>query len=64
MYEFRKGVTYYVTVPSEDWPEWRFSGGEWENLMGMSWEMMEPPEGLDEALKAWREAEVWDDYDD
>lgn len=61
MYEFRKGVTYYTTISSEYWPEWRYDGGEWENLMGMSWEMMEPPEGLDEALKEWLNKGVFND---
>jgi hypothetical protein len=44
-----KRKTYYFIVPSEDWDEWRTHNGiSWENLMGMSWEEMEPPAELQE----------------
>ena len=46
-----KATTYYVdTTPDGDnyWPNWRTNkeGTHWENLMGMSWEEMDPPQKL------------------
>lgn len=35
----------YVETDQEDWPHWRYEG-EWQNLMGMSWEYVDPPEEL------------------
>ena len=50
--------TIYVETNETDWPEWKFTG-EWWQLMGMSWEAMEPPEELkvqfDELEEMYRE---------
>jgi hypothetical protein len=46
--------TYYFTDSSSDWEDWRTHNGySWENLMGMSWEEIDPsPE-----LQAYWDAE-------
>lgn len=38
----------YVETDEKYCPSWRWNGGEWENLMGMSWELVDPPEELKE----------------
>ena len=49
--KIEKTVVYYVTDERDGdhyWNEWRTNkeGTWWENLMGMSWEIMDPPEKL------------------
>lgn len=47
-------TSWIVETDDTEWPTWRVSnGGQWENLMGMSWEAVEPPEGLEEKFKKW-----------
>jgi hypothetical protein len=42
-----------IETDTGDYPIWRRnSNGEWENLMGMSWEEVDPPEEL---LRAYEE---------
>ena len=52
-----KHLTYYVSTDDEPWSEWRtnYSGTAWENLMGMSWEEMEPPVELIEQFMELRD---------
>ena len=55
--EISKEEIYYVTTARDGdnyWNEWRTnkSGTAWENLMGMSWECIDPPERL---VKEFRE---------
>lgn len=54
--DITSSMTYYVTIKDtkEWWNHWRTneSGTHWENLMGMSWEEIDPPEGLVEAFKS------------
>ncbi len=35
----------YIETDDKDWPSWRYDG-EWQNLMGMSWEYIDPPAEL------------------
>ena len=49
MMEITKSEIYYVTWDkSFPWTEWQTNreGTYWLNLMGLSWEEMEPPEEL------------------
>lgn len=46
-----KDTVYYVDTKRDGdnyWTQWRTNkeGTHWENLMGMSWEEMDPPEKL------------------
>ena len=49
--------TYLIDFPEYDdyWPHWRTTGvdHEWEQLMGMSWETVDPPEELKQRFKDW-----------
>ena len=46
------GLCFYITTDSDEWPEWQtdVNGTVWYNLMGMSWEEMEPDEDLLESF--------------
>ena len=44
----------HVETEGYTWPHWYYEGGEWWNLMGMSWECVDPP---DELSSEFREAE-------
>jgi hypothetical protein len=44
-------TSHIIETDDKEYPCWRRHGkGSWENLMGNSWEEMEPPEGLEEAF--------------
>ena len=54
--EIRKSVVYYVDTERDGdhyWTSWRTdpTGTHWENLMGMSWEEMDPPLRLIDEFK-------------
>lgn len=55
--EIKKTTIYYVDTERDGdhyWTEWRTNkeGTHWENLMGMSWECIDPPQKLiDEFLE-------------
>lgn len=45
-------TSHIIKTDDEEYPYWRRnSSNSWENLMGESWEAMEPPEGFEEAFK-------------
>tara|TARA_B100001146_G_C15909074_1_gene317989 strand:+ start:163 stop:363 length:201 start_codon:yes stop_codon:yes gene_type:complete len=51
MIKITKAEVFYVTDERDGdnyWNEWRTNrnGTHWENLMGMSWEEIDPPERL------------------
>lgn len=52
--DIRKSICYYITTAEGDWREWQTneSGTVWYNLMGMSWEELDPPEELIKEFKA------------
>lgn len=52
--DIRKSICYYVNIAGEYHPHWRTdaSGTHWENLMGMSWEEMDPDQSIIDEFKA------------
>lgn len=49
-------TSYIVETDAPESPDWRRGPaeiGSWENLMGESWEGMEPPDGLEELFQGF-----------
>lgn len=55
---------FYVDTDASDWPYWRTdsNGTSWENLMGMSWEELDPPEEVKDAFNKWLKDWYWETY--
>ena len=45
----------YLETDAKECPNWRYDG-EWQNLMGLSWEYIDPPEEL---AKEFQEIVEW-----
>jgi hypothetical protein len=43
-----RSISYYLSDPKSDFTEWKtnWEGDDWYNLMGMSWEAIDPPKRL------------------
>lgn len=52
--DITKSEVYYIDTDDAPWYQWQTNkqGTYWLNLMGMSWEEMEPPEELVEQFNA------------